>query len=235
MVIHKNLINEFKSLILENTFDEQQLRSIVKEIVIKKKPDLMKFLIRDYDFRITDQHILSLNKITNVRNLLQMLEDIGYSMSFGEFSIDTLNKIIMTEYHFGCINTINQIINTGFDVNRITKFNKRKIICNCQKEYRLSIIKLLLDNGLKLDFINKNILADIIKTNTNLFKLLVNYNLNIKLLDKINIPQKNRDDYDMMTEYIDPKKIFYIVTEYKIQLADYNLSNEYSDSETDSD
>jgi len=214
-IIGKNLVDEFRSELHEVNYNQSELESIATKIIIQHKPILMKILLTEFNFKLTNDFIKNYAE-TMDHNMFETIIDISGDSFLEELNYEALSAIFMQElmnYHPNSI--IYKLINFGFDANKVSPRNKSDIIrYSTYHRDAHNILKLILDNGFNLDFVNQNILIYLIIHNRlDIITMMINYGLDVNILNQITIPKYFHDNYIQLIDLgIDPEKIAYTLS-----------------------
>jgi len=220
-IISYNLIDEFAHVLDKKKHSQDKLYDIASCLIIysnetfqvKELPNFWKILILDHGFEISNRFIMThYVKIARYRLDVLFIDILGDKF-FVNLDYDAIGKIIFVEHSQGRTEIITKIIEQGFDINNIRKWVKERIVEKSNGK-KLKILKLMLDNGLNLEFVDKNLISRLIWTeHINTLKLLEDHGIDITLVNDVKIPPKFNNYYNFLLDLgVEPNKITYIMS-----------------------
>ena len=208
----KSCIYDFYSLLYEYNPDQTILEKVAHDVMMHNRTDLLKILISEIGFKFTDSFIETYLYNNFFIDSIQQVMDI-----LGDEFIESLDKRILykicaKEFSVGHNTTLKKLLNFGHNINDI--ITKTFISMYLSREMNcINVLKFMLENNLDLKIFDKEMLTTLIRWKRfDIFNLLIEYGINIDVINNINVPIEFSKNYDLLVDLnIEPKKIAYIL------------------------
>jgi hypothetical protein len=212
-IIISGSIDDFrKKLQIDDYALDHQMNWLVDNIIRYDQVAMMEMLIYEFGYVVSEDFIKRYALKLASRNEMKQLLANAIGKSFLELlDSDTLCEIFKMAYKNNNINMIIELINFGFIVNG----EDAKDMINESTDLHYDILKIILDHGLKIDFIDEDTLKYLIQNRCyKIIKLLFQYGVDFDCLNKIAIPKEHDDMYNLLVDLeINPKIISFLLAQ----------------------
>ena len=197
--------NDLSKILITDPITEKQLEYLANYNITRfHNTEFMKLLIADFGFTPSDDffknHIMGIKPVMG--KVFKEMMDINI---LDKMDDDAFGEYFFKAFLFSDIETMNEIIEYGYDINKISNKYKISMVLSDNSYYPYNFnqecLKFILDCGLKLDFIDEDTIRRLIKNKcNNEIKILIEYGVNFDFVNKIEIPKYFDNTYQLLLD-----------------------------------
>ncbi|XWV26880.1 hypothetical protein QJ857_gp0170 [Tupanvirus soda lake] len=211
-VICEGSCEQLKNMLDGDNYDvENNLLWIATKVVEHGKSDMFKMLVLYFSFDVTEEFIKK-NCQYITMEILEFINDIKGTNSWDYLDHIHFNAIFCSAYRINNKDIIIKLINYGININNLP--GTYHTISYYSTNLHIESLKILLDNGLKHEYFDKETLGHFVRFKYDkLLNLLLQYGIRFDVLNKFDIPDNFSQIYDVLVgSDVDPKSLAYILS-----------------------